>query len=393
MMFRLATLISTLPLAYSWNGITEASMSPTLSASSGRCHCPSVALFSNERWPTDDSGGGCTGGCSGAPFTVHKEGAIVRAIHVWSGSNSIAAIQISYFNSLDDVTVGTPANGPTSKSITFQPGETLKGDVTLSGDGHGNVLGYIAFSTSAGQNFAAGNSGHTKYVYDSGNSFISGILGLQGDYIYSLAFLFWKPIQSLYYVGVSYPTLDSQAKVLSPTVIASQEFCNDNDVPRPFAGLPTQQAKVTTGHDSCFSASATETFGMSLSVTAGVPAIESEKTTMSWSISGTQSFKNCDQHSTSSTSTLNFPSPSIAAHTRTSYQYTQWQGVLSSLPFTATLQVKFVDGSSINRTETGNYKGTSYLQVMQSWTKEQKGVQNCNNATVFSDNLTHTLIV
>merc|ERR1712139_53103 len=95
---------------------------------------------------------------------------------------------------------------------------------------------------------------------------------------------------------------------------------------------------------------------------------------------GTQEFKNCHQHSSSSSTTLTFPSPTLDAHTRTSYQYTQWQGAVSDLPFTATLKVSFSDGSSITRTEKGTYAGTSYLSVQQSWTREEKNVQDCNKA-------------
>jgi len=326
----------------------------------------------------------------------HTQGGIVNKITVWYGTHvdkndGIKAIRISYFGDDNDIVVGKPGNHP-SKGIEFQPGETINGDMVLSGNGFGTRLGYISFSTSGKQKFAAGQDGHTKYLFDTGNSFISGIAGRSGDDINQLAFIFWKPIRGLYFTSISYPTLASLTKIKSPAVIASQDYCNDNDVARPFAGQTLEKTE-TSGHDSCFTASATETFGESITVKAGIPDLVDVTAEAHWSISASQEFKNCQQHSTTSKSTLTFPSPSLAAHTRTSYQYTQWQGVLSELPFTATLQVTFRDDTSITRTENGHYKGTSYLSVQQSWTREQKGVTNCQQGTVSSGSQNQTVLV
>lgn len=379
-----ATLAGVIPAVVAWNDIQEVAITPVLSADSDACQCAGGPLFNNERTPGDDAGGGCVGGCGGQPFTLHKEGGIVRSITVWYGTHvdqndGIKAIRIAYFGDDNDRVIGKPENGPYSKKIDFQPGETIKGDVTLSGNGFGTRTGYIAFSTSAGQKFAAGQDGHTKYIFDSGNSLVSGIKGRSGDDINQLAFIFWKPIQSLYFTGISYPTLDSLTKIKSPAVIASQDYCNDNSKPRPFAGQSIEKTE-TSGHDSCFTASATEEFGESISVKASIPDIVEVSEESHWSISSTQEFKNCQQKSSSVKTTLNFPSPKLDAHTRTSYQYTQWQGALSDLPFQATLKVSFSDGSSITRTEKGTYAGTSYLSVQQSWTREEHNVQDCNKA-------------
>merc|ERR1711959_81620 len=91
-------------------------------------------------------------------------------------------------------------------------------------------------------------------------------------------------------------------------VIASQDYCNDNSKPRPFAGQSIEKTE-TSGHDSCFTASATEEFGESISVKASIPDIVEVSEESHWSISSTQEFKNCKQHSSSTKTTLNFPSP------------------------------------------------------------------------------------
>jgi len=385
MLYRAVALSALIPAVNAWVDIKQVAVgAPELSADSNTCYCAGGPLFNNERTPKDDAGGGCVGGCGGSPFTIHKEGGIVSSIRVWYGTHvdkndGIKAIRIRYFGDDNDHVIGHPTYGPDSKEITFQPGETIKGDMTLSGNGFGTRLGYVAFSTSGGQKFEAGQNGHTKYLFGSGDSFVAGIKGRAGDDINQLAFIFWKPIQSLYFTGISYPTLDSMTKIKAPAVIASQDYCNDNDEPRPFAGQTVEKTE-TSGHDSCFTASATETFGMSISVKGGIPDIEEVTEESHWSVSSTQEFKNCKQHSSSNKVTLTFPSPNLQPHTRTSYQYTQWQGAVTDLPFQATLSVHFNDGSSISRTEKGTYAGTSYLSVQQSWTKEEKNVKSCSKA-------------
>lgn len=51
-----------------------------------------------------------------------------------------------------------------SSDITFEPGETIKGDITVCGTGLGTGVGYYGFETSTGQKFEAG-----KTFYDGGN--------------------------------------------------------------------------------------------------------------------------------------------------------------------------------------------------------------------------------
>jgi len=380
-----AGLCCALPLA---SGV-ELNATVAVSSNSGSevgCSCPGMAPFSYERLPRNDAGGGCVGGCGGGAFSFHKDGGIVRKISVWwnphvDKNSGIKAIRISYFDDPNVHVAGNPTyKGAQYKEINFNPGETIKGDVALSGNGFGTRLGYIHFETSGGQKFEAGQNSHTKYLFDSGGSFISGIGGGAGEDVDVLYFYFWKPIRSLYFLNINYPTLASLTKVKSPAVIAEKTYCNDNSEPRPTAG-ESEETTVTIGHDSCFTATFTETFGGSIQVKSGIPVLGEVKAESHWEISASQEFKNCNQKSTSTRKTVNFPSPTLAPHLRTSYQFTQWQGELSNLPFTATLEINFFDGSKIHRTQTGTYKGTSFSSVQQSWTREQTGVTDCNRFT------------
>jgi len=376
-MGRIAVVVGVLPSAIAWNGLGDGTLVPNLNSSSiSGCDCAPVQLYTNERISQSP---GCVGGCDGNNFQIHTAGKIVSKLRIWlEWYEGISAISVAYFGETGYHTVGSPGSGSTE--IVFKPGETIVGDVTLSGNGIGTNLGYIAFKTSTGQNFAAGENNHDKYYFDSGNSFISGIFGRSGVSINSLAFTFWKPIKSVRYLGITYPSLDSLAKIQTPTLVASQDFCNDNDIARPFAGQ-TKETDETTGHDSCFEASFSENFGMSVEVKAGIPEL-AVTATAHWDIGATQDFKNCEQHSKTSSSTITFPSPIMQAHTRTNYQFTQWQGKLSSLDYTATLRLDFQDGTYIDRQETGTYKGTCYMSVQQSWTDMETNVTNCNSKVV-----------
>jgi hypothetical protein len=372
-----AALIFVLPGA-------EASELPELSGNG--CSCPSTHLFKNERLPVNDHGGGCVGGCGGDDFAIHKEGGIVRKLQVWYGtydsdSEGIRAIRIAYFGDVEDHTIGTP--GAEYAEITFSEGETIQGDVTLSGNGFGTIAGYIKFSTSKGQNFEVGNNWHTKYLFDSGDSFLAGIRGRSASWghdgykLNSLSFIFWKPVQSVVMTGISFPTLSSLGSVTSPKIIASQTYCNDNDEKRPSAGQ-TVKKTVTVGTDSCFTFSASETYGASVEVKAGVPQIGGDVTAKAhWELSASQELKNCETRSDTEERTITFPSPDMEPHTRMTYQFTQWEGSLSSLPFKASLEIRFSDHTSIALSETGLYKGISYSSVMQSWTNEERGVTKC----------------
>jgi len=352
--------------------------------SSSGCDCASVDLETYEHWPSNDAGGGCVGGCGGSDFYHHQPKGVVRSLTVWYNghvdeNSGVKAIRLEYFNDLNTYVYGHSEAGPSSKTIRFQPGETIVGDVTLSGNGFGSRLGFIQFSTSAGQHFAAGQDSHTKYLFPSGNSFISGVAGKSGWDIDQLAFIFWKPLKGLQYLDISYPTLDSLSKTKSPKVVASFNYCNDNDVERPFASSSRNVAE-TTGSDSCFTASFSETIGASLTVEASIPDLADVSAETHWEMSAQQEFTNCHQHSETTTQEVHFPALTLAAHKRTEYQYTQWQGSLSSLPFTATLRMAFTDGSTYQTTESGSYQGTAFMSIQQSWTDEVTGVTSCTQA-------------
>lgn len=350
-------------------------------------------MFSYERAPKNDAGGQCVGGCSGAEYSHHVEKGIVRSISVWwdshvDSNSGVKAVRVQFFNDPAGEhtrVVGNAANPKAQyKEISFKPGETIKGDVVLSGNGYGTRLGYVKFTTSAGQTFEAGQSGHIKYLFDSGDSFISGIGGRAGSDVDQMFFYFWKPIKSLWMVDIKYPTLSAIASFKSPTIIASKTYCNSNSEDRKGAE-EIETKTVTSGYDSCFHSTATETFGGSIQVKAGLPGFAQTKAETHWEVKAEQEFQNCKQTSETSEQHLKFPIQTIAAHTRFAYQFTQWQGQLQELPFTATLKIQFFDGSILTQAQSGSYQGAAYSEVSQSYTSEETHVTDCGklgNSTI-----------
>lgn len=120
------------------------------------------------------------------------------------------------------------------------------------------------------------------------------------------------------------------------------------------------------------------TFGQKISVKAGIPDLGEATAETSWGISATLSFNNCKKSSSTLKQTLKFPDVTLDPRTRTSYSYTQWQGSLSSLPFTATFKAEFDDGTTFTKSESGVYKGTSYTSIHESWSHEEKNVTDCS---------------
>jgi len=302
---------------------------------------------------------------------------------VWHGGshednhNGIKAIRVRYFNSLTDYSAGDPESAAGFESIEFKPGETLIGDVVMSGNGFGTRVGYLKFETSGGRTFEVGQDDHHKYLFNSGNSFLSGFGGKAGSDIDQMFVIFWKPVKGIRVKDIEYPTLDSLSKTKSPTVLAQQDYCNDNDEPRNMQGR-TIAKEEKQGSDACYSFGFHEDYGATYQMSASLPALMSAKGVAHWGIGARQDFRNCEKKSTKTTVTLSFPSPVIKPHSRTSYRYTQWQGSLSSLPFEATMVISFVDGSSIERRERGEYKGTDYCTVQQTWTHEEHDVESCS---------------
>jgi len=234
-------------------------------------------------------------------------------------------------------TVGSiPSHAPDA-SITFSPGETLVGDFELDGNGIGTRCGRIFFKTSKGQTFEVGDQ-HTPYIFDSGNSFLTGFFGLSGTEVDQLGLFLMKPIAFVTVQNVSYPTLDSYTFGLTPKIYQSK-LCNDDP------HTPQQQKATftkTVGTSRTWSVSTTFSVGASISVTAGVPEIAEIHEEFHWdlSVTGSYSATQEDSHSQS----MEYP-VTVPARTLMVAQFSWWDSQCT-IPYTANLVLGFKDGST-----------------------------------------------
>ena len=162
----------------------------------------------------------------------------------------------------------------------------------------------------------------------------------------------------------------------SPTQIVTHNYCNDNSVDRTFESFKEDKT-VTTGFDSCFTASASFTFGETLSVEGKVPMLEKASAGTTWSATASLEFKNCKKTSDTDTQSLTYPAVTLKPHTRSSYVYSQYQGKLNALPYNALVKVTFTDGGTWTAQQSGTYTGTSYTSLDSYFTGEESGVTNC----------------
>jgi len=107
-------------------------------------------------------------------------------------------------------------------SLVWYRGETIQGNIEIDGNGYGNRVGRIAFTTNLGNAFTVGNQNTPYYITTCNGGFISGIFGNCGADLDALSFLCTKPVTSAQFFTVNYyslsqipPPLALQTQLLS----------------------------------------------------------------------------------------------------------------------------------------------------------------------------------
>jgi len=323
---------------------------------------------------------GCMGGCGGREFQINRFGATVRSLTVWTVSSSpdshIRAIRVTLSDGYNTV-VGSPGGAHGPWMFTFQPGETVVGDLRLSGvDRGGGRLAAIAFSTSGGRSFDVGTRRVERYLFPTGNAFMAGFMGRAGTDVDQLGVVFWKPIRSIVYESLTYPTLTSLTRITSPDQVASRTYCNNAPFPLPFFAEEISR-EVQIGSESCIETSATTQFGMSLSVSGGIPGIVEIGGGGEWQVSQSRQFTNCRTRRETRRQTFTSLPIELPGNSRIEFVFSQWTGRLNHLPFEATLRITLQDGATFTRRETGTYTGVWFTAVTQSWDNWQNGTTRC----------------
>mmetsp|Transcript_14265 Transcript_14265/g.15806 ORF Transcript_14265/g.15806 Transcript_14265/m.15806 type:complete len:381 (-) Transcript_14265:38-1180(-) len=341
---------------FNTNGFREEGVGIPVSGADA-CYCEGGA-FGYEAIAISDGGAGCIGGCGGSPFEFHANGTTVERIDVWpkcGAHGGLRAIKVTLFNGMSK-TFGQPVCS-TSNSFTFKPGEYLVGDLILAGDGIGTRTGYIEFTTNLKRTFKSGEP-HTLYHFPVQSGFLTGFFGRSGDDIDHLGFYVIKPIQSTSLTSMQYPTLASLETGLNPVEVAKYSFCNDESIKQSYS----ETFKKTVGSDHCWSVTAGLSIEDDVTVTAGVPEVESVKDEFKWTVSVSTTFSGCEHQSSETDSTV-----TIIGEPKhiTKATFTQWASKLN-LPFTAVLTLHLKDGKDFRFSTHGVYEGIYVTQVNES---------------------------
>ena len=198
--------------------------------------------------------------------------------------------------------------------------------------------------------------------------------------ITQMAMVFSKPVKTINIHNFNYPTLDAQ-KLGNPKSLISQDFCNDSPE------IQDNSVKVTTavGHSVEWTSSASFSFEESVTISAGVPEIVKVEDKASWKVSAEASHTKKEDTEDTTEQTFDFPTPAMS---RLKATVIQWQGTLN-IPYTATSDLTFTDGTKFSKTISGSFNGVTVSQAatqtdVTKLTKGEKcGGENSTSETSF----------
>ncbi|XP_036416085.1 aerolysin-like protein [Colossoma macropomum] len=188
------------------------------------------------------------GGNGGTPFDFRgtDSGASLEKIRVWAGGWQIRSIKVWLTNG--EYREFGKAEGDYSE-YTFKPGELI---TSLSlwdnaeGDEAGTRLGAIKFTTTLDGSFFSKMTEldlQKEYPIDVGSGVCMGIVGLEGEDIDKLGFLFINPIKSTFLTNTTYPTLYDVIPQVAIEELKSMTYQNDTSVTQEYT-LETSEKVV-----------------------------------------------------------------------------------------------------------------------------------------------------
>jgi hypothetical protein len=266
---------------------------------------------------------------------------------------SFIGLQLDFFDQTTQ-TIGLTDGRHRMSSYTFKAGETLTGNLFLGLWWNEEIWApaLLAFTTTSGS-WTVGNTDSQNIVIPADGRQITGMFGRSegpSGILTQLGLLFTKKIKSSVLTNIQYPTLASLETGLTPSLIQNRFFCNDGLIP----DSESLSYSSVTGSSSCWNIEGSMSFGVSVSVTAGVPEIATTTQGFQWSVSVTGGYESCKDSSTSITSNLNL---NIPANSNCSVHITQWNSRIDSLPYTGDLVLTFLDGTTATMPTASSYSG------------------------------------
>ena len=292
------------------------------------------------------------GGGGGSGFIICEFDAskVVRKVGVNYSSKYLRGIRVNYNDDTRSVQIGSASDS--YKEITLQPAERIT-SASLWGNGVGTRCGRIRFSTDKGQTLDAGKntSGQTEYPIDVGSGILAGFCGRASADIDALSFVILKPVASVVLSNVSY-TAPPPNTIRPVNLTNDVTYTNGGSVPVDFDFSNSVQRTNTC----TFTSEATMTFGMSVTVSAGIPEIAQVETGFNWEVSETHS----RSVSTSESVTLSWglrgtlqPGQRVVCSATCQYG-------TADVSYSARVTINFKSGASKSYTERGLMQNTQY---------------------------------
>ena len=212
------------------------------------------------------------------------DGKVVKKVGVhYDSSWCLRGLRITY----NDDTVSRVGSAQDSyKEILLAPGEKIT-SASLWGNGVGTRTGRIRFVTNRGQILDAGKdtSGQTEYPMEFGSGILVGFAGRANVDIDALSFIFLRLVDSVELRNVQYQQPPSHT--IRPTSLISDVEIGDRD--STLVQDWEFRNEVERTNATSFTSETTQTFGMDIKITAGVPEIASAEVGFHWEVGKTQS--------------------------------------------------------------------------------------------------------
>jgi hypothetical protein len=264
----------------------------------------------------------------------------LQAIAIWTSKDiNEGKISPSYL-------FGTiPSKEKDAKEYTFAPGETMT-ELTIWANGNHQRCGGVNFKTNKGANYKVSMTDWplkdgSKFIRSVGSGILVGIEVFYGNKtITALGFIFLKPLASSQLVDLAYPDLALYNMLIQPESLDTFILDNTKGVSPKNWDFSKKQSKEVSWS---LSFKVGFEYGVSLTVNAGIPDIADVSGTVSWKISAEMSQSTTKTETKDLSWTINGTANpgervDLTALTR--------HGSLDNLPFTGTLQLTTVDGST-----------------------------------------------
>lgn len=284
----------------------------------------------------------------GSPFFCHEEGSPVEELRVWVEGENIRGIFMKLFSGTTFI-IGSQGEGAADAVFNFEPGERIRGDIILTGNGSATRLGSIEFNTDKNKNFKVGNQ-KTNYFYPSGDSYLMGFHGFAGSEVDLLGIYMMKPIQSDSLIDVNYTLSELPS---TPNKFETSTVLNSGSTPTTSTISYTQ----TRGKSQEWSTSRSSGLSFTGSVTAGIPLIDAAEFTaeFSWQTSTEEMYQSSTYEEESVQQTIDVTVPPCR---KVTYEVS-WLESKSPIPFSAKIAFTYTDGTEYTKDIQGEYRGVS----------------------------------